>query len=265
MNWGVSPEELDTTIDNLRADSTAYAGGCGQIEKDDGSRALDSFLHGEGLNVPKDSAAYQKLRPLFRRALLENTARTLDRVESGTVRTHEPIFRDVFAHTPTQPARVVVTLGDMLTRYAKWLTDAGRSKGTHRIYEIPARILREVFSERAPLDAITKERMEGLFDLLRHAPANATQRYPGLTMAQAVAAADTREPFQRRKAKLRFAPGFYGLIVFVGHPRQLGESLLGKPVGLAQFTQAAEKIRKGFAWHDPRDSQPFARANTLRR
>ena len=189
---GFSPEELDTAIDNLRVDSTAYAGGRGQIEKDDGSRALDSFLHGEGLSVPKDSAAYRTLRPLFRRALLENTARTLDRVESGTVRTHEPNFRDVFAHTPTQPARAVVTLGDMLTRYAKWLTDAGRSKGTHRTYEIPARILREIFGERAPLDAITKERMEELFDLLRRAPANATQRYPGLTMAQAVAAADKR-------------------------------------------------------------------------
>ena len=117
------------------------------------------------------------------------------------MRTREPIFREVFAHTPAPPARQTVTLGDMLSRYSKWLTDAGRTEGTHRTYEIPARLLREVLGEKTALESITKEKIEGLFDLLRRAPANATKRYPRMTLTEAIAAADKRGDAHRLGGK----------------------------------------------------------------
>lgn len=76
----------------------------------------------------------------------------------------------------------------MLALFEKWVLDARRAQGTHRTYQIPARLLREVIGERTALDSITKERIEELFVLLRRAPANATQRYPGKALAESIVA-----------------------------------------------------------------------------
>lgn len=188
-------EDRDNALDGLRTEHAAYAGGTrgvGAIAAEDGSAALDCFLKREGLNVPKDSPAYRKLRVLFGLALKENAERTLAPVETGNVQPREPMFRNVSAFTPAPRTRPIVTLGEMLTRFEKWITDAGHAEGTHRTYKIRSRILREIFGEHTALDAISKEGIEGLFRLLHRAPANATKRYRGLTLANAVEAADKR-------------------------------------------------------------------------
>ena len=188
----IPPDRLADTLDDLRIDETVYCGGNENLLAADGSAELDRFLKCEGVDCPKDSPAYKKLRPLFRMGKVENLRRTIDRVTHQGVTAREPLFREVFAHTPEPPARQRVTLGEMLTRFSKWLTDAGRTNGTQRTYELPSRILREVFGEGTTLDAITKDEIERLFDLLRRVPANATKRYRGFTLAQAVEAADKR-------------------------------------------------------------------------
>lgn len=197
----LTDDELTESIDNLRIQQAAFSGGTRNIGGEDGSRALDLFIQKEGLNIPKDSAAYRKLRPLFRLAMLENTERTLDRADSRTVTPREPLFRDTFAFTPTQPSRPRVTLGEMLTRFLKWLTEADRKRVTQRTYELPARLLREVLGERTALDSITKDDVEKLFGLLRRAPSNATKRYPGMSLEDAITAADKRGDDHRLSAK----------------------------------------------------------------
>ena len=183
-------EDREQSLDALRADEVVFSGGSRHYQADDGSEDLMNFLKQEGIEIPSGSPAFRKLCPLFRKARLESTRRTMDRVENKTVRPREPLFQEVFAHSDAPPARQIVTLGAMLKKYAQWLTDAGRSQGTHRTYEIPARILREVIGEHTALEAITKERIEQLFDLLRRAPTNAAQRYRGMTIAQSITAAD---------------------------------------------------------------------------
>jgi hypothetical protein len=164
---------------DLREDASASDGiDTGPFVQDDGSRDLENFLKAKGWTISKDSPEHKKLCSLFRRARHENTLRNIDRLLNRTVTPQETIFQGVFAHTPVKPARPVVTLGEMLKRFAKTLIDTKRTEGTQRTYEIPCRILREFFGENTSLDAITSEEIERLFDLLRRLPANAAQRYP---------------------------------------------------------------------------------------
>jgi len=148
------------------------------------SPELDRFLDEQEINIERNSPAYRKLTTLFRLARLENVRRSQDRVAQNPIASREPVFREVYAHTPPPAARLSVTLGDMLNRFSKALVDAKRTQGTQRTYQIPARILREVIGENRSLDAITREDIERLFELLRRAPANAVQKYPSLTVCR---------------------------------------------------------------------------------
>ncbi len=197
----LSSDELEECRENFGVEVTAFDGGNSHYEGDDGTQYLDGFLKAESLDIPKDSPAYQKLRPLFRRALLENAQRKLDLATVRSVKSHEPLFREVFAHTPPPKPRQGVALGEMLTRYLKWLKEAGRADVTQRTYELPARLLREVLGANTELDSITQDDIERLFLLLRRTPTNATKRYPGLTLEQAIEAADKRSDSNRLGGK----------------------------------------------------------------
>jgi len=93
--------------------------------EEDGSRDLDAFLKSEGLHCEKDSPAYQKLRDLFRLAVLENTQRTIDRVSGRGANSHRPLFSDVFAHTRLETR---ITLSELVKRHKQSLIDT-RSSG----------------------------------------------------------------------------------------------------------------------------------------
>lgn len=194
-------EKRENVLENLRIEECVYAGTSKHYEPNDGGRDLANFLKREGIECPEDSPAFHKLRPLFRRARVENLGRAIDRVEGKTVRARESFFRDAFAHTVAPTQRQSVTLGAMLTRFEQWLADAGRTKGTHRTYDIPLRILRQFIGENTALEAVTKEKIEQLFKLLRRVPANATQRYRGMTLPEAVTAADKRGDAHRLAGK----------------------------------------------------------------
>ena len=199
--YRMGPREIEGVLDNLRVDETAYNGGGAAYLPADVSKELDGFLAEQEISIEKGSPAYRKLATLFRLAHLENIRRSQDRVAQKPVATREPVFREVFAHTPPPAARPSVTLGDMLSRFSKALVDAKRTEGTQRTYQIPARVLREVIGENTSLDAITRESIESLFELLRRAPANVVQKYPGLTLEQAIAKADNDKNGGRLGAK----------------------------------------------------------------
>lgn len=196
-NEGRNMDAIAETLDVLRVDAAALQGSPNYRE-DDGSGDLDAFLKAHpAISCPKDSAAYRQLRPLFRRARLENTLRTMDRVSRKTIANHDPIFREIFSHTPAPNRREIVTLGEMLQRFRRALQTAKRSAGTVRTYEIPARILKENIGANTTVDSITRRQIEDLFALLTQAPSNATKRYPGLTLEQAIIEASRRGDAQR--------------------------------------------------------------------
>jgi hypothetical protein len=196
-------EQLKEALDILRIDEVVLTGGSKHYEEEDGSFFLNSFLRERQMVCAPESRIYQKLRELFRRARLENTRRTMDRIENQTVNAHDPLFREVFAHTEltTNGRAESPTVGDLLRRFAKAQRDANLSAGTQTTYKIPARIMREVLGERTPIVEITTEDIEKLCDLLRQFPKNAAQRYKGLTLQQAIAEAKRRGDTERLSAK----------------------------------------------------------------
>jgi hypothetical protein len=196
-------QQLADALDTLRIDENVLTGGSKHYEKSDGSAFVDLFLREQRMVCAPESAPYQKLRELFRRAQLENTRRTLDRIENKTVNAHDPLFRDVFAHTELtrNGGARTATVGDLLRRFAQAQRAANLSAGTQMTYEIPARITREVLGEQMPVVDITTEDIEKLCDLLRQFPKNAAQRYRGLTLQQAIAEAKNRGDVERLSPK----------------------------------------------------------------
>ena len=154
----IPPERLADTLDDLRSDEVCYSGGNEREEAADGSSDLNYFLKREGIECPKDSRAYQKLRSLFRRARVENLQRSIDRVTHNPVRAREALFRNVFAHSEFEE-RTVITLGELLRRFDAMLVENKRADVTRRTYQIPMRVLREVLGESTRLSSITKEKI----------------------------------------------------------------------------------------------------------
>jgi hypothetical protein len=196
-------QQLADALDTLRIDETVLTGGSKHYEKSDGSAFVDLFLREQRMVCAPESAPYQKLRELFRRAQLENTRRTLDRIENKTVNAHDPLFRDVFAHTELSGYRAAksATVGDLLRRFAEAQRTANLSAGTQTTYKIPARIMREMLGEQTPVAEITTEDIEQLCESMRQLPKNAAQRYGGLTLRQAIAEADRRGDAERLNSK----------------------------------------------------------------
>ena len=187
-------EDREISLDNLRIDETVYRGGNEHHRGEDGSADLDIFLKAEGLHCEKDSPAYQKLRPLFRLARLENIKRTIDRVSFNGAQSHQPIFRDVFAHRHIASS---ISVGEIVARRRQAILDAKHTPGTLKTYDVPARLLCEVLGKNTRLDEISKDDAEKLLKLLRRTPSNATKIYRGKTLVEAIEAAD-REGNQHR-------------------------------------------------------------------
>ena len=196
-----TPEERHEAVGNVGLDLSVFVEPHEMNPGSDGSDSLDAFLAAEGLNIPKDSAAYAKLLPRFRQALIESGWRQIDRIQQNREKHRDPYFRNVFAHTQRPEQKKRVTLGQMLSRFFDWHEEVSHSPGTIRTYRLPARLMREAFGETTPVDSITKEEVERFFKLLRRVPINATQRYPGMTLEKAVAAADKRGDTKRLGGK----------------------------------------------------------------
>jgi hypothetical protein len=186
----LEPEQIADSLDTLEIDEVVLTGRSQHYREEDGSGFLDLFLREHRIDCPAHSAAYQTLRPLFRRAQLENTQRTLDRIERREMAVHDQLFRDVFAHTPLKSAAESGTIGKLLDSFKQHQIRARRTGGTLRTYQVPARLLREFFGETRPVDSINRNDIEQLFGLLRRAPSNAAKRYAGLSLEQAIAVAD---------------------------------------------------------------------------
>jgi integrase len=157
---------------------------------DDGSSYLEKFLHEQHLTCPTDSKAYRKLLPLIRRAKAENLCRTIDVIEGRMRAPSEPMFSRIFANTQMPKTRRIVSLGNAINRYTEKLKQAKRKPGTLRTYSVPMRLLRELLGAHTAMSSIAREDVENLFQVLVRLPKNAAQRYPALTLREAITQAD---------------------------------------------------------------------------
>ena len=195
-------DELDEVRDTFETDLTVCKGGSPQYMEHDGdaSNSVAGFLEEEGLEIPRDSSAFKKLAALFRQAKVENLRRSIDRLSRGSAKAHDAVFRELFAHTPVSRIQRV-TLSELTERYLKALTGAKRAGSTLTTYRLPCRILCEFLGGDTLLEDIKKDDVERLLGLLQRIPSNATKRYRGLTLEQAVAAADKDEDSDRLEPK----------------------------------------------------------------
>lgn len=186
----LSEEDIRDAAVNLQEDAAALQGGSQWVQEDDGSFDLNNFLKQHNIEVAKDSCAYRTLCSLFRRARLENTVRTIAKLRPATPSAFDSLFADVSAYTAPATADKSITLGELLDRFKKTLTASGRAEGTLRTYQVPIRLLRESLGGDTPIRDIKPDDIEKMFKTLRAAPTNATKRYRGLTLAQAIREAD---------------------------------------------------------------------------
>ena len=143
--WETSGQSLDDealpeVLENLQVDAAVFNGGNKHYEGRDGKSDLDDFLAERGMDCPSDSPAYRKLCEAFRRGRLENILRLIDRLTRNPLEAHDPLLRDVFAHSVApQAPRKIVTLGEFLDRFLKF-TKENRSETTFEVApEIRAR------------------------------------------------------------------------------------------------------------------------------
>jgi hypothetical protein len=209
-------EERREAVFTAADDLESYEGSAVSVAPDDGSSSLIRFLEKHALEVPKDSPAFRTLRPLFRAAEAEHAARKLDVLESRSIqgiKPKDPHFREVFASSPIPEIKQSATIGDLVARFTKSLKERERSEATLRTYEMPFRVLREGLGEDLPLAVVDSDKMERLCDLLRKIPVNSAQRYPKLTLPQAVERACVTNDTQRLSR--RTARNYFNVLVGV--------------------------------------------------
>jgi len=148
--WEQSGKFMDeklarSVIDTLREDEAALTGSF-PGKCDDGSLQVKMFFAEQGLELPKDSRAYNKLCELFRLGMLENVRRSQMRIQRTTVTPNEPLFQNLYAHSTPQPPDGGMTVGALLDRFMEFVK-AKRSETTYMTYQTPVRVLREVLGD----------------------------------------------------------------------------------------------------------------------
>lgn len=209
----LTPEELDECKGNVSTDSAAFGAGSAHHTPEDGSSLVKQFLQAEGYDCPPTSPAFQMLRPLFRAAQQEHSSRSLDMLEGRTVKARDTHFRKVFAHVEVPEKKRDTTLAELLERFTKHLKDANRSPATFLAYEMPFRLLRETLKPNIGLSSITKDSIQAVCDVLRNMPQNSKQRYKGLTLPQAVMAAN--KTGDKRRVKKRTQSNYFNTLVAI--------------------------------------------------
>ncbi|HBJ82299.1 MAG TPA: hypothetical protein DDZ88_00155 [Verrucomicrobiales bacterium] len=188
----LEPHELDEIQSTLAEDKYQLATGQEfQGKRLDGTLELQAFLESEQRECAVTSPAFQTLRPLFFDARLEYFERAKDMLNGEAVRERSHLFKGVHSYsTATLKKAKGPTVDDILALRQRVIKKLKRSEKTVDASKLPARLLREYFGGGREVSSISREDMHQLFDLLERVPPNATKRYKGMTLAQAVAAAD---------------------------------------------------------------------------
>lgn len=199
----LEPHEQEEILSGLAMDARDLAGGTEfRGQPLDGTFELQSFLQAEGVECAVSSPAFKTLRPLFFEAHLEYLARHQDALKGEPIQERNPMFKGIH---PQSPAIVEIieepTINDLLALRERAVREMKLCEKTADASQTLASLLRDYFGGDRKLSSIKSEDIHQLFDLLRRIPPNATKRYKGMTLAQAVEAADKAEDRQRLRPK----------------------------------------------------------------
>lgn len=199
----LEPHVREDMASNVRLDAHDLATGAEfRGEPLDGTDELLAFLKTENIECAVSSPAFQTLRPLFLEAHLEYLGRYQDVIRGNLPQERNPIFRGVHAQSSaTEAPQKGPTVNDLLALREREIRTLRLSQKTADAAQNTARLMREQFRGDRQLSTITREDMHQLFDLLKRAPTNATKRYKGMTLTQAIEAADKAGDTQRLSPK----------------------------------------------------------------
>lgn len=181
--------EMDEVRSNLGWDVHHFTGGSDFHPSPDGADELKRFLGSEGIECAPSSPAFKLLLPMIRDAHLESLERSQDMVSGNPAKEHNPIFRGVNPLSVQTEAAPSPTVGDLIANKEKANKDLKRSPKTVIAFQHGARLLREALGANKPLSSLTRADMDAVFDLMQSIPLNASQRYKGMSFAQAIQAA----------------------------------------------------------------------------
>jgi len=168
----------------------------------DGTHELQRFLKSENIECAATSPAFKTLRPVFLRALMEYYRRAQDMLKGEITKEHDPLFKGVHPYSQAAAEKPKgKTVNDLLELRKRIIKDEKLSLKSEDACKLACRLIREFFGGERQLATIQPEDIWQLFDLLRRIPPNATKRYKGMTLAQAVAAADKAEDRRRLSPK----------------------------------------------------------------
>lgn len=167
---------------------------------------LQSYLSeaGQHWQIEPKSDTYLRLIDFAHRSYVESTLRQIQRLErNGIYQPTDAAFKDLTAQTPlptVAPAKSV-SLGEFLDNFEAHIK-ATKTAATSKAYGFPLRLLREVLGTKTRLASITKQDMDKVAETLRDTPKNMTQRYPGLSIREAIAAGERDGLPKRDKSTL---------------------------------------------------------------
>lgn len=233
----LTAEEREQVEQNVSADLAAYTHSGGTYAPDDGSAELDRLLAARGMTIAKGSSAYERLRGLLRQGLEEHSSRALARLQRSPSPTQNPAFSQWSGSSEPPASSKKFTLGELVEAFTAHHKTVNPEKALLN-YNIPIRLLVDVFSKRATLQSITPQELSKFFDLLERIPVNARQRYGDISMVATIEAADKKGDKTRLAAKT--LENYYRLIVALFNFAVEMEMIAKNPASKATFRDRFE-------------------------
>ncbi len=137
-------------------------------------------------SVDHDGPAFRRLRSLVAEGLRHETMLARDHL-TGEARTPaHPIFNPM-GHAGEEHRG---TVGDLLDDYRAERERLHGTESTARKYGLLFRLIEEEWGRELPTSQITRQRCAHLVAFIERLPANGTKKFPRLTFAQSIVAAD---------------------------------------------------------------------------
>lgn len=164
----------------------------GQTADDAGLYALArAVVRDRALNVQEGTREFELLVEYVQRSEIERLERAIDRLKGDDrEQASDPLFAGL---GPSTPLQAVAGKGLVLEKLIeKYLDDPGRARSTKTVtgYAVIFRALKELLGANKPVGDVTREDCRRVRDMLMKLPANATKRFPKLSLEKAAEKAE---------------------------------------------------------------------------
>ena len=193
-------EEEQEDLRDALIDDAYHLGQPNAVEDATMQSVAKAFAEKIGFNLPEGIALIQFVEAI-REGWLEYTGRQLSRLGGATVAKVNPAFLDVDANSGLEHPRL--TLAEAIDAYIAAPCRSTNVKSTQKMDRARLGILKELFGPAKQVASITKSDIRSYVEHLMQLPANANQRFPGMTAQQAIHAGNEAKSATLSPASVR--------------------------------------------------------------